>query len=108
MAVVSTVHEQEELVSFLENFTTEDSSIQGGEVPFYIGLTRQQGFFHYYVEPDLAKHYLAKTGVLFIQMCFFSPKSLDPNFIFWLEHTIFRPQIFDADFSSIIKPLQIE
>ena len=45
MAVVSTVHEQEELVSFLEHFTKEDSSIQGGEVPFYIGLTRQQGFF---------------------------------------------------------------
>lgn len=82
MAVVSTVHEQEELVSFLENFTTEDSSIQGGEVPFYIGLTRQQGFFHYYVEPDLAKHYLAKTGVLFIQMCFFFSKVIRPKLYF--------------------------
>ena len=98
MAVVSTVHEQEELVSFLENFTKEDSSIQGGEVPFYIGLTRQQGFFHYYVESDyyvegLAKPYLAKTGVLFIQT-FFSSKVIRPKPYFLacgssLEHKIF-------------------
>ena len=93
MAVVSTVHEQEELVSFLEHFTKEDSSIQGGEVPFYIGLTRQQGFFHYYVEPDLAMPYLAKTGVLFIQT-FFSSKVIRPKPYFLacgssLEHKIF-------------------
>ena len=44
MAVVSSSHEQDELISFLEHFTKEDSSIQGGEVPFYIGLSRQQGF----------------------------------------------------------------